>query len=315
MTVPNRRAWRFGAPLLVLVVATTATIIALRHGVPTQESRAEDQAPSAAASTMTLPVGSAASESPVAAAAPESAAVLTGCAHEPAIEEDPLPVPLSLFPLVGERPDLFGSASLGTPTRGSLWAGVPLRSGGGIQRAGDYAWGTASVVRSVVRAVREVRRCHADTPTLFVGDISRQHGGWLRPHRSHQAGLDADIGYYYVGPPTWYQRATAKNLDVVRTWALVDAFISGGNVDTIFMDRSVQALLKTYLATLPESERPPDDTFESPLKRDALIRHAWGHATHFHVRFRDPDASALGARIDRFVGRDPRARAWLKPRH
>lgn len=219
------------------------------------------------------------------------------CAPEPPIETSEARLPLSLAMVVGDRFGHFESASLGKPTRGSLFGGVELRDSDDIEHAGGYGWGTESVVRSIERAVREVRRCHPGSPRLFVGDISREHGGWLRPHASHQSGLDADIGYFYVVPALWYLRADAKNLDAERTWALIRAFVDGGNVDTIFVDASIQRLLKGYLAKLPESERRGLDLFESPLHRDATIRHAWGHATHFHVRFKDDGAVKRGEEL------------------
>jgi hypothetical protein len=221
------------------------------------------------------------------------------CEPEPALEVH-APVIASaaeLHRLVREKPEALGSASLGSPTRGSLFGGVELKDSDGIQRAGGYGWGTEMVIRSIERAVREVRRCHPDSPRLHVGDIARERGGWLKPHRSHQSGLDADIGYYYRTQATWYQHATAENLDAARTWALVRALVEGGNVEIIFMDVSVQRLLEAHIAALPAGEQPPEDLFESPTKKDALIRHTWGHATHFHVRFLDPAAVALGNRL------------------
>lgn len=208
-----------------------------------------------------------------------------------------LPSAEELLRLVNEEPRALGSASIGSPTRGSLWGGVEIKESEGIVHAGGYGWGTETVVRSIERAVREVRRCHPGSPRLYVGDIARERGGWLRPHRSHQSGLDADIGYYYRTASVWYQRATAESLDAARTWALVRAFIEGGNVEMIFMDLSVQRLLRAHIETLPESERPPVDLFASPARKDAIIRHAWGHATHFHVRFTDPAAVKLGQRL------------------
>lgn len=221
------------------------------------------------------------------------------CAPEPPLEEGTLSLPMALVLLAGERPGLTGSGSIGTPTRGSVWAAAELLESEDIERAGGYPWATERTVRSIERAVREVRRCFPGSPRLVVGDLGRRRGGWLRPHRSHQSGLDADLGYFYRGPSTWYQRATAATLDAPRTWALVRALIEGGNVDTIFIDASVQALLRAYLATLPEDQRPGEGVFATPARRDALIRHTWGHATHLHVRFRDPDAERLGERIRR----------------
>jgi hypothetical protein len=159
--------------------------------------------------------------------------------------------------------------------------------------------------------VREVKRCHPGTPKLSVGDISRQRGGWLAPHRSHQSGLDADIGYYYLSGPAWYVQAVAQNLDVPRTWALVRALLEGGSVEYVFMDRRVQKLLLGHIATLDDSESAKH-YFETENETNALIRHVPGHGGHFHVRFRDPAAVALGLRLSPLIHRTvitPTARA------
>ena len=243
----------------------------------------------------------------------EPAKAPTRCAPEPPLVLGNR-VSSAVSELVFGTADPWGSASIGTPTRGSLVAGVELTPGDGIELAGDYHWGTASVVRSIERAVREVRRCHPGAPDLYVGDISREEGGWLRPHRSHQAGLDADIGFYYVGPASWYERATAKNLDVVRTWALFRALVDGGNVETIFVDRSIQELLKAHLAKAAPADRPPEGFFEKSRLSPAIVRHTWGHATHFHVRFRDPDAVERGLALVDPMEKGPNRVVRVRPR-
>ncbi|TKD11888.1 penicillin-insensitive murein endopeptidase [Polyangium fumosum] len=297
---------------IVIFAAASIVVAAAQRGAP---SRANDGAP-AAPVTSALRLGALPGVASVLAPAPpndvpaavapaEAPDVPARCAPEPAIEvrvSEPPPA-AELFRLAKEKPEALGSASLGSPTRGSLFGGVELKDSEGILRAGGYGWGTELVIRSIERAVREVRRCFPGSPSLYVGDIARERGGWLKPHRSHQSGLDADIGYYYKTQATWYQRATAQNLDAARTWALVRSLIEGGNVEMIFIDVSVQRLLQAHVASLPEGERPAEDVFPSPTKRDTLIRHAWGHATHFHVRFRDPAAVALGHRLADIVPR------------
>ncbi|MDI1479648.1 penicillin-insensitive murein endopeptidase [Polyangium sp. y55x31] len=290
---------------IVIVAAASIAIGAAQRGARSSTNEGASAAPV----TSALRIGSlpgvasvlapAPSDAPAAASPPEAPPVPARCAPEPAIEVrvvEPPPA-TELFRLAKEKPEALGSASVGSPTRGLLFGGVELKDSEGILRAGGYGWGTELVIRSIERAVREVRRCFPDSPRLYVGDIARERGGWLKPHRSHQSGLDADIGYYYKSQATWYQRATAQNLDAARTWALVRALIEGGNVEMIFIDVSIQRLLHAHVATLPEGERPPEDVFPTPTKRDTIIRHAWGHATHFHVRFRDPAAVALGQRL------------------
>lgn len=242
------------------------------------------------------------------------------CAPEPplAARTPPSEGAAELARLVREDPARLGSASIGQPTRGALWGGVELLQSDDIARSGGNPWGTELVVRSIERAVRQVRRCHPDTPKLSVGDISREQGGWLLPHRSHQSGLDADLGYYYTTGPAWFVQATADNLDVVRTWALVRALLDGGDVELIFMDRRVQRLLREHADTLVDERGRLDDLFESENKKDTVIRHASGHGGHFHVRFRDPVSVEMGQRLASVVPRTvlarPAARAAGKAR-
>lgn len=286
-----------GSAAVIVAVAATAAAVA-RH--PAIASATQPGAPLVATAALpTAPLPSVALGPGAAVVTDPAPLEPARCPPEPALEvrAAELPPATELLRLVKENPGALGSASLGSPTRGSLFGGVEMKDSEGILRAGGYGWGTETVIRSIERAVREVRRCFPGSPPLYVGDIARERGGWLRPHRSHQSGLDADIGYYYRTQATWYQRATAQNLDVARTWALVRALIEGGNVEMIFMDVSVQRLVQAHLATLPQGERPPEDLFESPAKKDTIIRHAWGHATHFHVRFQDPAAVALGQRL------------------
>lgn len=208
-----------------------------------------------------------------------------------------IPPPVELAKRVRESPESLGSATIGTPTRGALWGAVQLVPGEGIETAGNHPWGTDVVVRSIERAVREVRRCFAETPKLYVGDISRQTGGWLRPHKSHQSGLDADVGYYYTNGSAWFQHATADNLDVARSWAMMVSLIEGGHVEVMFVDRTVQRLLRAHAESTGETRVALDEVFQSDDRRDTVLRHAPGHTSHFHVRFRDPTSAALGVRM------------------
>jgi murein endopeptidase len=253
---------------------------------------------------------------PAALAAPAEPELPKRCPPEPLLTTRLVEPPpqVELVRLMREDPARLGSASIGSPTRGRLFGAVQLGDSDGITTEGDHLWGTEVAVRSIERAVREVRRCHPDTPKLHVGDISRRQGGWLRPHRSHQSGLDADIGYYYTDGPAWFQHATAANLDRRRTWALIRALVEGGSVDMIFIDRSVQQLLLEHV----EREDPAGAELFAAKPRDGVIRHASGHGAHFHVRFRDPASVDLGARIAPLVnagyGVQRQSRPAQKPR-
>jgi penicillin-insensitive murein endopeptidase len=200
-----------------------------------------------------------------------------------------------------ESPSSLGSASFGQPTRGALWGGAQLGVSASIYPVAPiYAWGTAATVASLERAARIVACRFAGTPPLPVGSISKERGGPLFPHRSHQSGLDADVSYYALDGTHFYKRATAANLDRPRTWALIEALVEGGNVEYLFMARDVQGWLREHAQAVasPELVR---DLFDGTPARQPLIRHARGHTNHFHVRFVDETARRTAARIAPFL--------------
>jgi hypothetical protein len=229
------------------------------------------------------------------------------------LEIRPTPSPLSglagveLDRLARAKPASLGTVCVGRPNRGRLFNAVELVSEPGLRvMVRENTWGSAETVRSLRAAVSELRAQYPDAPDATIGDISRKHGGYLRPHRSHQLGLDVDIGYFYAAGGKWYAKANAGNLDRELTWAFMKALIAQGNVEYLFMDRGVQALLRQH--ALERSEDPAwlDELFESPRNRDAMIRHTWGHSTHFHVRFMDPAAQRLGRELEQRL--NPRRR-------
>lgn len=196
--------------------------------------------------------------------------------------------PAELLHMVRENPGQLGSVSIGRPNRGGLFNGVTMPEGPHWEvRDPDRSWATRETVESLSQAIRVVANQFPNTPRLQIGDMSKKKGGYFRPHRSHQSGRDADIGYYYkAGEGGWYVKANEKNLDVERSWELVKALITPGNVEYIFIDRSVQALLRRHAETVEPSTEWLDDVFEKPTKKGTpVIRHTWGHRTHMHVRF------------------------------
>jgi murein endopeptidase len=203
-----------------------------------------------------------------------------------------------------DPPDSLGSICIGRPTRGRLLNAVELRSGPGVEVMTDeHNFGTASTVRSLLDAVAELEHRFPGAPDVQVGDISRARGGYLRPHRSHQVGLDVDMGYFYDPPARWYTRATAENLDRKHTWGFLKALIAQGGVEYVFMDRSIQVLIREHAKSIGEDPDWIDALFERPHKKDTLFRHTWGHVTHFHVRFMDPAAEQSGRRLERGLRR------------
>lgn len=197
-----------------------------------------------------------------------------------------------------QDPASLGSISLGATNAGRLINGVQMPDGEGWQNIDRArAWGTQETVDALARAIREARRQFPDSPPLYIGHISAKHGGPLSPHRSHQAGRDVDISYYLSNTRAGFIRATAKNLDLDRTWAFVRALITETDVELILIDSSVQKLLKDHAAKIGEDRAWLDEVFQYGSRSPRpLIRHARGHANHIHVRFYNPVAQASAAR-------------------
>lgn len=220
--------------------------------------------------------------------------------------------------LVQADPSAIGSLSLGKANRGGLFNGVELPESPLWRRVEpDKAFGTQETIDGISHAIHAVHRTFADTHELWVGHISRQRGGWLRPHRSHQSGRDVDLGFYYTDDSRWYVRGSEKNLDVARNWVLLKTLLVETDVEFVFLDRSVQRLMIEYAKATGEDAAWLEATFEGD-RRDAqcIVRHVWGHATHMHVRFRSEVSRHMAERAYPALARAghlPRG-AWYKAR-
>jgi murein endopeptidase len=130
---------------------------------------------------------------PSASAPPSASASASGAAGQP--------------PIVWKR-----SHALGRPDAGRLVNGVQFPAEGPhfftwdmvLHRSPNRGWrryGTARLVRTVLRVINAYAAAHPNAPRVGVGDLSRPHGGDFGPqfgwigHVSHQNGLDVDIWY------------------------------------------------------------------------------------------------------------------------
>ena len=203
-----------------------------------------------------------------------------------------------LMALLSGAPERLGSVSFGRANRGWLLGGVRVPEGEHWQLVEPpRAWGTRETVEALTAAIDEVAALHPGAPRLYIGQLSRERGGYLRPHRSHQSGRDVDLGYYYLEDAAWYTRATPENLDVQRTWALIDVLTARDALEYVFVDYGVERLLRRHAELVASSPARLRQIFEGDAAHGALVRHAWGHATHMHLRFRSPVAVGIGRRL------------------
>jgi murein endopeptidase len=104
-------------------------------------------------------------------------------------------------------------------------------------------WGTDTLLRTVLRVLRQYRATDIAAPRVGIMDIARHHGGAFGPsfgglgHASHQNGLDIDIMY-----PRRDERERRplrpSQVDRERAQDLVDRFVRAG-ADKIFVGPSL----------------------------------------------------------------------------
>jgi penicillin-insensitive murein endopeptidase len=198
-------------------------------------------------------------------------------------------------------PGALGSLSIGAASGGALINGMQMPEGEHWTLVSPgAAWGTDETIASLTRAIEKVHETQPGGHKLAIGHLSARRGGRLSPHKSHQSGRDVDISYFYRDgeSPIWFRRANADTLDAARTWAFVRALVTETDVEYIFINGSVQKLLKEHALSLGEDPEWLDGIFQYQSRhRWPIVRHAPGHDTHIHVRFYSPLAQELGRRL------------------
>ena len=172
--------------------------------------------------------------------------------------------------------------ALGSPSRGRLSNGRKLESEYTFERSKNR-YGTAELVETIEQAARAMyQKTQAE---LVVNDLSRAHGGKFGPHRSHQNGLDADLGHYFIdGSGKFYganlkiNAANKQDLDV--NWHLVVALQQGiYEVDEFYWSPRYVRAMKEHV--LEEYGSEAWERYGTKLK-------GWkGHTTHLHVRMKE----------------------------
>ncbi len=189
--------------------------------------------------------------------------------------------------LLAERdPRALGPLSIGTPDAGLLLNPVPFPEGPYWKlREPREAWATDETIDFVVAAIEAVEARFPGSPRLVIGDLSDATGGRLDRHRSHQAGRDADIGFYYrAGEADTFRAAKPRDLDLPRTWALVRALVTDTDVDRIFIDRTLIRALYDQALSEGEDRGWLADIFGRTSDK-GIIQHERRHKDHLHARF------------------------------
>jgi murein endopeptidase len=191
----------------------------------------------------------------------------------------------SKLPLVAIK---TGSVSVGKPNRGKIVNSIALPENKSLYtiRKPDECFGSSHTLHNVQLAIANFRQASGYSGEVVIGAISKQGGGRLRPHSSHQSGRDVDIRL-----PLKNAGGSADNVDDVdwdATWALLQAIVATGEVQYIFLSTSRQKYLYKAAKRAGASKDMLERMIQYPRKsgsNDGIIRDESGHTAHFHVRF------------------------------
>ncbi|NLI82156.1 MAG: LysM peptidoglycan-binding domain-containing protein [Deltaproteobacteria bacterium] len=182
------------------------------------------------------------------------------------------------------------TASVGQPYHGRLINGVPFPEQFEGYQVRDEArsYATPELIGALLDALDVVRKQDPETCDLFIGDFSREGGGALNNHRSHQNGRDVDLGMFLKGnrEVSTFLPMNGENLDVPKTWALIEGLLRSQRVQYIFVDRKIQNLLYDYALCRGVDPNYLDQLFGGT--RHSIIQHVRNHHDHIHVRFYAP---------------------------
>lgn len=196
------------------------------------------------------------------------------------------------------------SLSVGSPTSGWQLRAKRLRSSAELKvqkKSQSYVFGLPALVLMLHRTAKQIAK-QSPGSVLLVGDLSRETGGPLAGHRSHQSGRDADVGFFVLGPdgkPRNPQKLTAFDqngrardgsglvFDDYRNWLLVQLWLKDhrARLQHVFVASHLRKRLLDFAR-----ERPLFRKYVEPAAQ--LLRQPMNslpHDDHFHIRIECPE--------------------------
>jgi len=201
-----------------------------------------------------------------------------------------------------ERMQQSRSRAIGSATDGRLEHGMFMRETRDLYfkygSPEEERWGTEELVGMLRRSAGAVAR-QLPGAQLTVGDLSREHGGPMRPHLSHANGRDVDVGFYLTDGDGEAKRARrfvrvrrngrgfgGTRFDDRRNWKLVESMLSDSRaqVEAILVASHLERRL------LAEARRQGASRWLYERARLVMYQPRVGgrHDDHFHVRIHCP---------------------------
>ncbi len=146
-------------------------------------------------------------------------------------------------------------------------------------------YGSGLLTKTLEFTTREFSRLHPGVP-VCINDLSRDSGGRLSGHGSHQNGLDVDISFPSTGSDC--QRSPFTNWRTLdgpddsfrqKNWDLLKLLISTERVNILFVDRAFAEALCRH------AKKPSTNTTKAERNKIfKKLKHWDGHTKHYHVR-------------------------------
>jgi penicillin-insensitive murein endopeptidase len=211
---------------------------------------------------------------------------------------DELPEKYRKYPFVTK------SLSVGLPNAGWQLRAKKLHASRDLwiqDKSIPYSYGHPSLVLMLYRTAKQMAR-QTKGSVLLVGDLSREFGGPLAGHKSHQSGRDADVGFFVTdthGRPINSRRLVAFDaagkardgsdvrFDDYRNWLLVQLWLkdSRAALEYVFVASHLRRRLLDFARARPAFVRYVEDA--SQFLRQPT--NGLPHDDHFHVRIACPD--------------------------
>lgn len=220
---------------------------------------------------------------------------------ESKVDTQPLPAPSS--PVVtNEKGEIqFYNQAIGYPDKGSLRNATSLLTK--MNSLGEKSpfevvfpkrerfYGTHEMAEMLFRIGERLSSTAKNK--LSVGNISKQLGGFASPHRSHQNGVDADIGYptdkeglkFPIVVRKSNNKFDSSAYSVAKTYDILKfAFYQKDiQVARVFVDRKIKQDLCNYAKSKNEFTGTYAEVVQRMFKS---IDHVDGHGDHIHLRLK-----------------------------
>jgi penicillin-insensitive murein DD-endopeptidase len=203
-----------------------------------------------------------------------------------------------------KSPYAMMSLSVGSPSDGWQIRSKKLKASPHLwiqAKSVPYSYGHPALVLMLNRTAKQIARQNPSW-VLLVGDLSREFGGPLTGHRSHQSGRDADVGFFVTdrdGKPinsrhllAFDKQGRARDgsglrFDDYRNWLLVQLWLkdSRANLEYVFIASHLRHRLLEFAQARPAFRQYV--AAASQFLRQPSI--GLPHDDHFHVRIACPE--------------------------